>query len=98
MTVNSTPNHLAASTSPEELRRAIGQQALWIERQKIHNESTHGRLGTLEVKFAEIIERLDQISDALAAARAERALWGLAAKALLALASLFVAARAAGVI
>ena len=94
--VTSTASLLAGSASPEELRRALGQQALWIERQKTHNESTHARLTAVEGHFADIVERLDAIALELVTAKTQRALWSMIAKASLALASLVVAAKAAG--
>ena len=96
--IPSTSNLLAGSAAPEELRRALGQQALWLDRQKIHNESTHARLTAVEVHFTEIVERLDAIASELTAARAQRALWMLAAKAAIAIASLAIAAHAAGIL
>ena len=51
--VVSTAKLLAANTSPEELRRCVNEQALWIERQNQHNQATHLRIASLEEDFTD---------------------------------------------
>ena len=99
---------LPASCEPEELRRALAEQAL-------ATESNAYRLGALERGCATcrgervaadsiVIEKLDALEvsfgkmlEDLAAIKAEKSTWTNAVKAVFAIAGLLVAAKAAGV-
>jgi hypothetical protein len=107
--LTSTSRFLALNASPDELRRAIAEQAIWIERQGQTNAAVTDRLGRLESTFEDwqndrkqadvlILAKLAAIDVTLQEIRTARSFASTMVKVALALASLAIAAKAAGIL
>lgn len=93
-----------SSSEPDELRRAIEEHVSWFERAQQAAERVEQRVTRLERDVAEsarndrlVLAKLDEISEQLIEIRTARKVVNKVLAVFAAAASLFIAARAAGI-